>query len=39
MYLDALNVTHVDDAVTVVLILDQDGSLADAGATPSAGPA
>jgi hypothetical protein len=30
MYLDALNITHVEDMVTVV-ILDQDGSLAELG--------
>jgi hypothetical protein len=30
MYLDALNITHVEDLVTVV-ILDQDGSLAELG--------
>jgi hypothetical protein len=30
MYLDALNITHVEDRVTVV-ILDQDGSLASLG--------
>jgi hypothetical protein len=30
MYLDALNITHVEDLVTVV-ILDQDGSLASLG--------
>jgi hypothetical protein len=32
MYLDALNVTHVDDLLTVV-VLDQDGSLATLGET------
>jgi hypothetical protein len=36
MYLDALNVTHVDDVVTV-LILDPDGSLATLGDAVVAG--
>lgn len=36
MYLDALTVTHVDDAVTV-LVLDHDGSLAELGDAISRG--
>jgi hypothetical protein len=36
MYLDALNVTHVEDMVTVV-VLDQDGSLATLGQRVVAG--
>jgi hypothetical protein len=36
MYLDALNVTHVEDTVTIV-ILDQDGSLGSLGANITAG--
>jgi hypothetical protein len=36
MYLDALNITHVEDVVTVV-ILDQDGSLAALGPSIVAG--
>ncbi len=36
MYLDALNITHVEDPVTIVM-LDQDGSLAQLGAAVVAG--